>query len=122
MAPRTPTKDEIQAAKEIMDAFPGAEFITVYEGVGETWDFNKAPVFTGLYQRKESVEMLKYGSKTEMENRTVYTFTGADGTLYALWDSFSLRRGLSDAKAGELYRITYNGKEPIGNSDREVKD
>lgn len=124
MPPRKPTAAEVKAAEELMNQFSGATFVTTYEGLGETWDFNKNPVLLGIYQRHESVEMLKYGSRTEMEMRDAYTFKLGDGTLAVVWGSFSLNRGLSDIATGKLCRITYNGKEKFGKEgdDREVKD
>lgn len=124
MPPSKPTAAEVKAAEELIKQFDGATFVTTYEGLGETWDFNKNPVMLGVYQRHESVEMFKFKSNTEKEWRDVYTFKLSDGTLAAVWGSFSLNRGLSDVTIGSLCRITYNGKEKFGNEsdDREVKD
>jgi len=122
MAQRKPTIAEIKAAKLIQDEFAGAEFVTTYEGLGDTWDFTIQPVMIGIYQRREEVEMLKYGSKTELEMRKVYTFKISDGTLAAVWGSFSLERGLGDIEYGDIVRITYSGKSDIAGTDKTVKD
>lgn len=122
MPPRKPTAEEVKAAQMMQDVFASTEFETVYEGLGTTWDFTVHPVFVGYFQRYEETEQFKYGSKTEKEMRPVWTFKGPDGELYAIWGSFSLERGLRDVKFDDLVRITYNGKNTIGETNREVKD
>ena len=104
------------------DPFAGVKFDTVYEGIGETWDFEIHPVLVGVYQRKSTSHMLKYGSKTEMEDRMVYTIKTASGDLAAVWESFALRAAFEDIPTGKVVRITYNGKDEIKDTDKEVKD
>lgn len=122
MAPRPPTPAELEAAEKMLAQFDGAVFETVYEGLGETWDFNKNPVMIGIYQNHDTTEMLKYGSKTETELRDVYTFKLADDSLAAVWGSYSINRGMKPVSPGKLVRLTYNGKSDINDGDRQVKD
>ncbi|HEY1646041.1 MAG TPA: hypothetical protein VGF75_06820 [Candidatus Saccharimonadales bacterium] len=122
MVTKAQTTTQSEAETLIEDAFPGVVFETVYEGIGETWDFKTHPVLVGVFMRREETEMLKYGSKTETEMRRVYTIKTASGDLAAVWDSFSLSRAFQDIEPQSVVRITYVGKNQIGDTDKEVKD
>lgn len=122
MATKEQATTEADAIDLIAEEFGDLEFVTVYEGIGETWDFKIHPVLIGVYMRKETTDVLKYGSKTEMEPRTVYTLKTSSGDLVAVWDSFALRRAFQDIPTNKVVRITYVGKNEIADTDKEVKD
>ncbi len=121
MAKEQSETTESEAVTMIADAFGDLEFVTVYEGIGETWDFNINPVLIGTYMRSEQTEMLKYGSKTETELRDVYTIKTSSGDLAAVWGSFAINRAFKDIPTGKVVRITYTGKNQIGETDKDVK-
>ena len=122
MATEEPAITQSEAEELIANEFGNIEFVTVYEGIGETWDFKVSPVLVGVYMRSERTEMLKYGSKTETEMRDVYTIKTSSGILAAVWGSFALNRAFSTIETGKVVRITYTGKTEIDGTDKEVKD
>jgi hypothetical protein len=109
--------DDIMAGE-----FADLNFAIVYEGLGENWDWNKQPVLMAKYMRSEVVNQLKFGSKTEYEDRKVYTLKSSSGQLVAVWGSINLNRAFLDISVGAMMRLTYTGKSEIGDAGREVKD
>jgi len=102
--------------------FDGMEFETVYEGLGETWDWSKSPVLVGKFIQSEEVNQLKYGSKTEYELRKVYTLRSSSGVLVSVWGSVNLDRGFAAIEVGQYLRLTYQGKNEYGDGKKMIKD
>jgi hypothetical protein len=95
---------------------------TVVEPYGETYSFETpGDTLIGTYSGNKEVSTEDLNNPGEMRDQTVYEITDQNEKKWSVWSAFNIDAALADLPIGSMVKITFDGKVPIDNGKRTVK-